>query len=100
MKKLINKVKKGSRKEKLCYDELVNYPYRWKTIRHRFLCIDLFGMFDVVVANDKEIRLIQVKSGYCPNKVRELIKVIKLPECCKKEIWCHRKGQWFKEIIS
>lgn len=97
---MINRVKKGSRKEKICYDELADYPYRWKTIRHKFLNIDLFGAFDVVVANEHHIRLIQVKSGYCPNEIREKIKAIKLPSCCIKEIWCYfdRKG-WRKEII-
>lgn len=96
----MNKVAKGKRKEKLCYDELIDYPYRWKTIRHKFLNIDLFGMFDVVAANDKEIRFIQVKSGYCPNEVREKIRAIQLPSCCKKEIWCYfdRKGVK-KEIL-
>ena len=98
---MINRVKKGSRKEKICFDELADYPYRWKTIRHRFLNIDLFGMFDIMVANEKEIRFIQVKSGYCPNEIREKIKTIKLPLCCKKEIWCwfDREG-WRKEIIK
>ncbi len=100
-KSKINKGAKGSRKEKICYDELKNYPYRWKTIRHRFLSIDLFGMFDVVAANETEIRLIQVKSGYCSNEVREKIKAIKLPACCQKEIWCwfDNKG-WKKEVIK
>lgn len=98
---MINKIKKGYRKEKICFDELIIYPYRWKTIRHRFLNIDLFGIFDVMVANENEIRFIQVKSGYCSNKIRKKIREIKLPRCCKKEIWCwfNRKG-WRKEIIE
>jgi hypothetical protein len=98
--KMINRVKKGQRREKLCYDELADYPYRWKTIRHRFCNIDLFGVFDVVVANDKEMRFIQVRTGYCPNKKREEIAAVKLPPCCKKELWLwfDREG-WRKEII-
>jgi hypothetical protein len=98
---MIDRVKKGYRKEKLCYEELAKYPYRWKTIRHRFLKIDLFGFADVVVADDKEIRLIQVKTGYCPNKVREEIRAVKLPSCCKKEIWCyHDRRGFIKEVIE
>ena len=97
---MINKVRKGRRIEKICFDELSNYPNRWKTIRHKFLNIDFFRLFDVVVANEKEMRLIQVKTGYCPNKVKEEIRNLKLPECCKKEVWMwfDRKG-WKKEII-
>jgi len=98
---MINKVAKGQRKEKMCFDELKDYPYRWKTIRHRFLNIDIFGLFDVVAANEQEMRFIQVKSGYCPNEVREKIRACKLPPCCKKEIWMWFDHEgWRKEIIQ
>ncbi len=100
-KKPINKVAKGYRKEKLCFDSLAEYPNRWKTIRHQFCNIDLFKMFDVVVANKEHMRFIQVKSGYCPNEVRDKIRAIELPPCCIKEIWCYMDGgEVRKEVIS
>lgn len=97
---MLNRVRKGRRLEKRCYDELKDYPYRWKTIRHQFCNIDFFGVFDVVCGNSEELRFIQVRSGYCPNGKREEIRAIKLPPCCKKEIWCYRKHRWFIENIA
>jgi len=100
---MINKVKKGYRLEKRCYDELAHYPYRWKTIRHKFLNIDLFGLFDVVVANKTHIRFIQVKTGYCNREVIEKISNCKLPKNCIKEIWELLKTKkykgWRKHIV-
>lgn len=88
---MINKIKKGYRLEKRCYDELSHYPYRWKTIRHRFLNIDLFELFDVVVADENHVRFIQVKTGYCSKEVIEKIRKCKLPDNCIKEVW-----EWFR----
>ena len=93
---MINRVAKGSRIEKLCYDSLSMYPLRWKTIRHKWLNIDLFGFADVVVANSGHLRFIQVKSGYASNKVVAQIKKIRLPENCHKEIWEWLNGKKFK----
>jgi len=99
---MINKNRKGLRVEKLCYDELKHYPYRWKTIRHRFLNIDCFGLYDVIVANSKHLRFIQVKSGYSGNKVKQEIKKCKLPKNCIKEVWEYhgKKKGWRKFIIK
>jgi hypothetical protein len=98
---MINKIKKGYRKEKIAFDELANYPYRWKTMRNKWCNLDLFREFDVMVANDKELRFIQVKSNGCGNDVRERIKAIKLPKCCKKELWIWKDNKgWSKEIIK
>lgn len=99
---MINRVAKGSRKEKICYDQLKaeGYPLLWKTIRHKFLNIDFFGLFDVVACNGKKFRFIQVKSGYCSNEVRENIRSCKLPSNCSKEIWCWFDNEgWRKEIL-
>lgn len=98
---VLQKVKKGSRKEKLCADELKAQGYIiWKTIRHRFLQIDVFGLFDVLALhpNGEHILFIQVKSNACPNETRDKIRALKMPTGCEKEIWIwkDRKG-WIKE---
>jgi len=106
----INKVNKGYRIEKMCADELEQEGYLvWKTIRVKFQNIDLWGLFDVVcLAKDgSHFRFVQVKSGYCPNKVKEQIKNLKMPDFAQKEIWQYfpknnkgkRKG-WLKEVVE
>lgn len=107
----INKNKKGYRIEKMCEDELKEQGYKtWKTIRHRFLRIDLFGLFDVVglAADGSHLRFIQCKSGYCPNEVKNKIRELKMPSVCKKEVWMYfdarktggKRHGWTKEIIE
>lgn len=100
---MLNRSAKGQRKERMCKQELIaeGYRYTWSTIRHKFLKIDLFGEFDVVAANATHVRLIQVKSGYCENKVRERIRAMRLPPFCIKEIWCyHDREVVRKEVIE
>ena len=100
----IKTVAKGYRKEKLCADDLKAKGYIiWKTIRHKFLNIDMFGLFDVVAcaADGEHIRFIQVKSNKVDNKTREAIKNFKMPVSCIKEIWIYKDYiGWFKEIIK
>jgi len=100
----INKIHKGQRKEKICADELKAQGYlTWKTIRHRFLNIDLFGLFDVVglAADGSHLLFIQVKSNRVDNETRDKIRALKMPKCCKKWIWIwkDRKG-WIKEFYA
>ena len=99
---MINRNAKGHRKEKRCYDDLKaeGYSLLWKTIRHKFLNIDLFGLFDVLACDGVEFRFIQVKTGYVANTVREAIRKIKLPSNCKKEIWAWFDNEgWRREIL-
>ena len=98
---MIDRIAKGRRLERMCYDELAAYPYRWKTIRHKWLNIDFWQLFDVVVGSPTEIRFIQVKTGYCPTEVKDRIREMKLPSFCRKEVWCWfpKKG-FIKEIIE
>jgi hypothetical protein len=100
----VNAVAKGKRKEKLCADELKAKGYRtWKTIRHRFLNIDLFGLFDVVglAPDGSHLLFIQVKSERVANEVRDRVRTLKMPPACRKEIWIWkaRRG-WVKEVYD
>lgn len=107
------KVAKGQRNEKKCADELIKlgFTYIWKSVRHRFLNIDLFGLFDVVGLNPvtKILKFVQVKSNKCDGKVRDTIREFPLPtrcpdcgrQICEKEIWIwdDYKG-WRKEYYD
>lgn len=106
----INKVHKGRRIEKMCADELRSEGYIvWKSIRHKFLNIDLWGLGDVcgVAADGSHVRFIQCKSGYCSNEVKEQMANLLLPKCFSKEIWMYfdkrktgKRSGWTKEIIQ
>jgi hypothetical protein len=112
----MSKVAKGKRAEKRCADELKALGYHtWKTIRHQFLNIDLWGYFDVVVlaADGSHLRFIQVKSNRPADKAtREAIENLAMPSCCWKEIWvwydykgfqitrCNKKKEWEKAVIA
>jgi len=101
---MINKTGKGSRKEKLCADELREQGYIiWKTIRHKYLNIDLFGLFDVVALHPEGVHIlfIQVKSNKIDNATRVKIQDLKMPSNCHKQIWVWKdyKG-WTKEICE
>lgn len=91
-------VAKGSRTEKKCSDELREQGYHiWKTIRHKYQNIDLFGLFDVVALHPggEHIRFIQVKTNRKADKAtREAIGNLAMPVGCIKEIWVwfDRKG--------
>ena len=91
-------VAKGGRTEKKCSDELKAQGYLiWKTIRHKFLDIDLFGLFDICALHPegKHIRFIQCKTNRKADKAtREAIENLAMPEGCIKEIWVwfDRKG--------
>ena len=99
-----NKIRKGQRKEKICADVLRTQGYIiWKTIRHKFLNIDLWGLFDVAALHPQgeHILFIQVKSNRCDNETRDRVRALKMPPACKKEIWIwkDRKG-WIKEYYA
>jgi len=99
----MNKVAKGSRVEKICSDELKAQGYiTWKTIRHRFLKVDLFGLFDVVAlaADGSHMLFIQVKSTRVENQVREQVRKLRMPAICRKWIWIRKPGKWVKEFYE
>jgi Holliday junction resolvase-like predicted endonuclease len=91
----MSKVAKGYRGEKICADYYKTRGYLiWKTIRHRFLNIDLFGLFDVVALapDGSELVFIQVKTGYCDSATLKSIAELKMPSGCKKAIWDNRRN--------
>ncbi len=100
----MNKVAKGQRIEKKCADELKAQGYlTWKTIRHRFLNIDLFGLFDVagLAADGSHLRLIQVKTNKVDKSVLDKIAAFKVPAYVRKEVWVWKdKKGWEKHNLS
>jgi len=100
----LSNVRKGSLREAECQRVLQNMGYiTWKTIRHRFHNIDLFGLFDVVAADPDghHLLFIQVKTNRCDRKTRERIKALKLPPGCYKFIWTWKKRKgWERELVA
>jgi len=100
----MNKTAKGTRKEKACADELKEKGYiTWKTIRHKYLNIDLFGLFDVVAlsSDGSHILFIQVKSNRVDKETRDKIQALKMPPSCRKEIWIWKdRKYWIKEYYE
>ena len=88
----------------MCADELKAEGYlTWKTVRHQFLNIDLFGLFDVLGLhpNGEHLRFIQVKSNRIDHATRDKIKNLKMPPGCIKESWIYRdRWGWIKETYE
>lgn len=100
-KKPINRVAKGRRIEAKCAKEFEDAGYLvWRTIRHRFLNLDLFGKFDVaaLAPDGSELVLIQVKSNVCPRAVIEDIRALKVPAGVKKMVWIWKDGKGWDKI--
>ena len=98
----MNRVAKGSRVEKRCADELRTDGYLvWKTIRHQFLNIDLWGYFDVVALekNGKHVRLIQCKTNKCDKATIERIRALKVPGSIYKEVWIYHDRKGFEKRL-
>ena len=100
----MSRVAKGQRNEKKCADELKAQGYLvWKTIRHRFLNIDLFGLFDVaaLAADGSHLILIQVKSNKVEKSVLDKIAALPVPPGVKKQVWVWKDRQgWEKHDLS
>ena len=99
----MNTNRKGSRVEKRCADELRAKGYLvWKTIRHQFLNIDLWGLFDCAVLHPqgKHIRLIQCKTNKCDKATVDKIAALRVPRSVIKELWIwHDRAGWEKRVI-
>ena len=100
---MINKVAKGTRKEKACADELeaLGYTTR-KSIRIKYQKVDFFGFDVMALAKDgSHFLFIQVKSNFCSMKDRDAVQKIILPKGVKKEIWIWKdRKYWIKEYYS
>ena len=100
---MINKVAKGTRKEKACADELETQGYLTrKSIRVKYQKVDFFGFDVMALSPDGDTMLfVQVKSNFCDMKTRDAVKNIKMPPSCKKEIWIWKDGKyWIKEYYD
>jgi Holliday junction resolvase-like predicted endonuclease len=82
--------KKGQKIEKLAYDFLKKEKYLvWKPVRVKFHSQDIFGLFDIIALNKKELKLIQVqKERKRPYKVRKIFQLPK-PSKVKFELWVY-----------
>ena len=102
---MINKVAKGTRKEKACADELQAKGYlTWKVINVKYQSLDLFGLFDVcaLAPDGSHLLFIQTKSNRCDTKTRDAIKALRMPEgVCEKWIWIWKdRKYWVKEFYD
>ena len=114
---MINKVAKGTRKEKACADALIEMGYTqdkikikdkpiplvWRTIRTQWHSLDLFGLFDVcaLATDGSHLLFIQTKSNQCDAKTRDAIQALKMPTGCRKEIWIWKdRKYWIKEYYD
>lgn len=96
--KIKHKRKKGQKIEKIAFDVLKKKRFLvWKPVRVRFHSQDIFGFFDLIALNRKELKLIQVqKDRKRPYKVK---KIFKLPQPGKisYELWVYNdKEKKFK----
>jgi len=114
---MINKVAKGTRKEKACADALREMGYTqdkikikdkpisliWKVIRTKYCSLDLFGLFDVcaLAPDGSHLLFVQTKSNQCDAKTRDAIQALKMPKGCRKEIWIWKdRKYWIKEYYD
>lgn len=96
--KIKNKKKKGQKIEKIVFDFLKKKKYFvWKPVRVKFHSQDIFGLFDIIALNKKELKLIQVqKDRKRPYKVKKIFKLPK-PRKISYELWVYdNKEKKFK----
>lgn len=96
----MNSLAKGKRaeleyKKKMEARGLVCYKPVWS----RFSTMkDIFNLFDIIGINKDVVELVQVKSNYCPIKVREAIKNFPVPKNVKKVIAIRMDGGIWVEM--
>jgi hypothetical protein len=73
----------------------------WKTIRHQFLNIDLWGLFDVVALekNGMHVRLIQCKTNKCDKATVDKIQALRVPDSIFKEVWIYHDRKGFEKRL-
>lgn len=90
MRRKIQRRQRGQRIEKLAVEKLKNKKFLvWKPVRVRFHSQDIFGFFDVVALNKKELKFIQVQKGR--KRIYKVKKIFKLPKPKKisYELWVY-----------
>lgn len=96
--KKIQRRKRGQKIEKIAFLELKKKKYLvWKPIKVKFHSQDIFGLFDLIALNKKELKLIQVqKQRKRPYKVKKIFKLPK-PKKISYELWIYdEKNKKFK----
>ncbi|MCS7200566.1 MAG: hypothetical protein NZ822_00185 [Patescibacteria group bacterium] len=89
-KKKIQRRKRGQRVEKLAFDKLKREKFLvWKPAKVRFHSQDIFGLFDIIALNRKELRLIQVQMDR--KRKYKAGRIFKLPVARKisYELWVY-----------
>lgn len=93
--------KRGLKIEKVAFDNLKEKKFLvWKPVRVRFHSQDIFGFFDLIAMNKKELKLIQVQKGRIrPYKNKGILKLPK-PKKITYELWVYKpKTKTFEIII-
>jgi Holliday junction resolvase-like predicted endonuclease len=82
--------KSGQKIEKLAFDFLKKRKYLvWKPAKVKFHSQDIFGLFDIIALNKKELKLIQVqKERKRPYKVKKIFRLPK-PKKISYELWVY-----------
>ncbi|GIW67169.1 MAG: hypothetical protein KatS3mg096_037 [Candidatus Parcubacteria bacterium] len=97
----IQRRKRGQRIEKIAFEELKNDKFLvWKPVRVKFHSQDIFGLFDLIALNKKELKLIQVqKQRKRPYKIKKIFKLPK-PKKISYELWIYNpKSKNFKKFM-
>lgn len=97
----VQRRKRGQRIEKIAFDELKRNKFlAWKPVRVKFHSQDIFGLFDLIALNKKELKLIQVqKQRKRPYKIKKIFKLPK-PKKVFYELWVYdSKSKNFKKFI-
>ena len=86
----IQRRKRGQRIEKIAFDSLKTKKFLvWKPAKVMFHSQDIFGLFDIIALNKKELKLIQVqKERKRPYKVKKIFKLPK-PKKISYELWIY-----------
>jgi hypothetical protein len=86
----IQRRKRGQRIEKIAFDFLKTRKFLvWKPVKVMFHSQDIFGLFDIIALNKKELKLIQVqKERKRPYKVKKIFKLPK-PKKISYELWVY-----------
>jgi len=83
--------KRGLKIEKIAFDELKRKKFLvWKPVRVKFHSQDIFGLFDLIALNKKELKLIQVQKER--KRLYKNKKILKLPRPKKisYELWIYK----------
>ncbi len=86
----LQRKKRGQKIEKIAFDYLKKKRFLvWKPVKVKFHSQDIFGFFDLIALNKKELKLIQVqKERKRPYKVRKIFKLPK-PRKISYELWVY-----------